>query len=107
MPRLSSLARKLKPEGAFAVLARARELKAQGRDIIELEIGDSPFPSTPAAKTAGIEAIQADNTGYGPSVGLPELRKAAARSLADEFELPVTAENIVVGSGAKPFEQYF
>lgn len=107
MPRLSALASNLKPEKAFAVLARARELKAQGRDIIELEIGDSPFPSTPAAKEAGIRAIEQNRTGYGPSIGLPELRRAAAYSLAEEFRLPVSPENIVVGSGAKPFEQYF
>jgi aspartate aminotransferase len=107
MPRLSALARDLRPEGAFTVLARARALKAQGRDIVELEIGDSPFPSTPFAKAAGIRAIQEDRTGYGPSLGLPELRQAAAKSLNREFAIPVGAENIVVASGAKPFEQYF
>ena len=107
MPRLSALARNLKPEGAFTVLARARALKAAGRDIVELEIGDSPFPSTPFAKRAGIRAIEENRTGYGPSLGLPELRQSAADMLRREFSLPVSAENIVVASGAKPFEQYF
>jgi len=107
MPRLSTLARNLAPETAFTVLARARALKSQGRDIIELEIGDSPFPTTPAARLAGIRAIEAGRTGYGPSLGLPELRSAAATSLRSEFGLPVEQGNIVVASGAKPFEQYW
>ena len=107
MPRLSALARDLMPETAFTVLARARALKEQGRDIVELEIGDSPFPTTPNARRAGIAAIEAGRTGYGPSLGLPELREAAARSLNDEFALPVGPDNIVVASGAKPFEQYW
>jgi aspartate aminotransferase len=107
MPRLSSLARGLAPEMAFVVLAMARDLKARGKDVVELEIGDSPFPSTPHAKAAGIRAIEQDRTGYGPSLGLPELRAAAARRVAAEFGLDVAAENVVVAAGAKPFEQYF
>jgi aspartate aminotransferase len=97
----------LKAETAFTVLALARARKAEGKDIIELEIGDSPFPSTPAAKAAGILAIEANQTGYGPSLGLSELRAEAARHVASEFGVPATAANVVVASGAKPFEQYF
>lgn len=106
-PRLSSLTRDLKSETAFTVLAAARQLKAQGKDVVELEIGDSPFPSTPNAKSAGILGIEQDRTGYGPSLGLPEFRQAAAQSVAQEFGLDVGPENIVAGSGAKPFEQFF
>lgn len=107
MPRLSALARDLKAETAFTVLALARQLKAQGRDVVELEIGDSPFPSTPNAKSAAILAIEQNRTGYGPSLGLPELRQAAARFVSIEFGLEVGPEHVVVASGAKPFEQYF
>jgi len=107
MPRLSALAADLKAETAFTVLAAARALKARGKDVVELEIGDSPFPTTPAALAAGVEAIRAGRTNYGPSLGLPEFREAAARSVREEFGLPVGAENVVAGSGAKPFEQYF
>ncbi|MBV8381946.1 MAG: aminotransferase class I/II-fold pyridoxal phosphate-dependent enzyme, partial [Planctomycetaceae bacterium] len=102
MVRLSSLARNLTAETAFTVLALARALKAQGKDVVELEIGDSPYPSTPHAKAAGIRAIEEDRTGYGPSLGLGELRAVAARFVADEFGLGVTAANVVVASGAKP-----
>jgi aspartate aminotransferase len=107
MARLSSFARNLTAESAFTVLAIARALTAQGKDVIELEIGDSPFPSTPNTKRAGIRAIEDNETGYCPSVGLPEFRAAAARLVSAEFEYSVTAENIVVASGAKPFEQFF
>jgi len=107
MARLSSLARNLTAESAFSVLALARCLKDQGKDVVELEIGDSPFPSTPGAKQAGIRAIEDNETGYCPSLGLPDFRAAAARFVSTEFGYSVTAENIVVGSGAKPFEQYF
>jgi aspartate aminotransferase len=107
MPRLSALVRDLRAETAFTVLALARAWKAKGKDVVELEIGDSPFPSTPEAKAAGIAAIEANQTGYGPSLGLPELRAAAAATVAREFGIPATAENVVVASGAKPFEQYF
>ena len=107
MPRLSALADNLTAETAFTVLALARALKAKGKDVVELEIGDSPFPSTPHAKAAGIRAIEENQTGYGPSLGLPEFRAAAARAVNAEFGFEVTAENVVAASGAKPFEQYF
>jgi aspartate aminotransferase len=107
MPRLSALARDLTAETAFTVLAVARALKARGKDVVELEIGDSPFPSTPHAKAAGIAAIEGNLTGYCPSLGIPEFRAAAARFVNVEFGLNVGAENVVAASGAKPFEQFF
>src|SRR4051794_26165928 len=107
MPRLSTFVRNLTAESAFTVLATARALKARGKDVVELEIGDSPFPSPPRAKAAGIRAIEEDRTGYCPSLGIPEFREAAARWVGSEFGIEATAANIVVGSGAKPFEQYF
>ena len=85
MVRLSALAENLTAETAFTVLALARSLKAQGKDVVELEIGDSPFPSTPHAKAAGIRAIEENQTGYCPSLGLPEFRAAAARFVNAEF----------------------
>src|SRR3954453_1370874 len=107
MVRLSTLARNLTVETAFTVLALARSLKALGKDVVELEIGDSPFPSTPNAKAMGIRAIEENKTGYCSSLGLPDFRASAARFVNDEFGLAAAAENVVVASGAKPFEQYF
>jgi aspartate aminotransferase len=105
--QLSSFAKSLSVETAFTVLAVAKALKAKGKDVVELEIGDSPFESTSSAKAAGIEAIQGNQTHYCPSPGLPEFRQAAADFVRSEFNIPAKAENIVVGPGAKVFEQFF
>jgi aspartate aminotransferase len=106
-PRLSNFARSLTVETAFNVLATAKALKASGKDVIELEIGDSPFDSTAAARAGGMDAIRGNQTHYCPSVGLPEFRAAAARFVREEFGIPAAPENIVAGPGAKVFEQFF
>src|SRR5690606_9246384 len=97
----------IRTETAFDVLAAAKRLKAAGKDVIELEIGDSPFPSSSSAVSAGVEAIEHDHCHYGPSAGLPQLRAAAAEYLKDEYQISVTAENMTAGPGAKTFEQLF
>jgi len=104
---LSDFVRGLTVETAFNVLARARQLAAAGKRIIELEIGDSPFSSTAAAKQAGMAAIQADQSHYCPSAGLPELRQAVSEHVNREHGLKTTAANVVVGPGAKVFELFF
>jgi aspartate aminotransferase len=67
----SNFARNTTVETAFNVLSKARQLAAAGKRVIELEIGDSPFPSTASAKETGIDAIRRDQTHYCPSAGLP------------------------------------
>lgn len=105
--KLSEFARSLTVETAFTVLAIAKALKANGKDVVELEIGDSPFDSTAAARAGGIEAIGSNQTHYCPSPGIPEFRQAAAKFVRSEFAIPAEAENIVAGPGAKVFEQFF
>jgi aspartate aminotransferase len=104
---LSQFARSLSVETAFTVLAVAKSLKAAGKDVVELEIGDSPFDSTASAKSAGVQAIQNNQSHYCPSPGIPEFREAAARFVKREFGIPAEAKNIVAGPGAKVFEQFF
>ena len=104
---LSDFARQLTVETAFSVLAIARQLKAAGKDVVELEIGDSPFESTASAKSAGVEAIRENQSHYCPSPGLPAFREGAARFVQREFGIPAEAKNIIVAPGAKVFEQYF
>ncbi|MFP6669704.1 MAG: aminotransferase class I/II-fold pyridoxal phosphate-dependent enzyme [Pirellulales bacterium] len=105
--KFSDFASSVTVETAFTVLAIAKQLAAAGKDVIELEIGDSPFPTTVAARDVGIQAIQDDRCHYGPSIGLPEFRAEAAAYVNREYGLEVTAENIVAGPGAKNFEQLF
>src|SRR5438046_1288911 len=104
---LSAFARGLQSETAFDVLAVAKRLKATGKDVIELQIGDSPFPSTTTASTAGIRGIHERATHYCASLGLPSFREAVADNYRREFGVEVTADNVVVGPGAKVFEQFF
>src|SRR5262245_48001093 len=104
---LSQFARGLTGETAFDVLAVARRLKAKGKDVIELQIGDSPFSSTRSALRAGREAIDEGQTHYCASVGVPAFREAVAANYRKEYGIAITADNVVVGPGAKCFEQFF
>lgn len=70
-PSLSLFASGLTGETAFDVLAIAKKLKATGKDVIELQIGDSPFNSTKHALVSGVNAINQGMTHYCPSPGLP------------------------------------
>jgi aspartate aminotransferase len=107
MLTLSRFAQGLTGETAFDVLAVARRLKAQGKEVVELQIGDSPFPSTRSALSAGARAIEQGHTHYCASLGLPSFREAVAASYQKEYGVPVTAANVVAGPGAKVFEQFF
>ena len=103
----SAFAGNLTAETAFDVLAVAKRLKSQGKDVVELQIGDSPFSSTRHAIDAGLEAIRSGATHYCPSQGLPSFRAAVADNYRKEFGVEVTADNVVIGPGAKVFEQFF
>lgn len=104
---LSTFARSITAETAFDVLAVAKRLKSAGKDVVELQIGDSPFPSTKSALAAGKKAIDEGATHYCASMGLPQFREVIAETVRKEFGVPAQAENVVVGPGAKVFETYF
>jgi aspartate aminotransferase len=107
MPSFSQFASSVDVETAFSVLAVAKQLIAGGKDVIELEIGDSPFGTPPKAIEAGVAAIRAGHSRYGPSLGIREFREAAAEYVSREYHIDATAENIIAGPGAKNFEQLF
>jgi aspartate aminotransferase len=104
---LSAFSGGLTAETAFDVLAVARRLQSQGKDVVELQIGDSPFPSTEHARRAGLKAIESGATHYCPSLGLTDFREVIAQNYQREFGVKVGVENVVVGPGAKVFEQFF
>jgi len=94
--------RPLRPEGAYAVLAKAQEMERQGRDIVHFEIGQPDFQTFPNIAMAGIRAIAEGKTRYNPSSGLPALREAVAEDVNDRRGLQVRPEEVVIGPGAKP-----
>src|SRR3990172_1654730 len=92
----------LRPEGAYAVLARARRLEAQGRQVIHLEIGQPDFQTFEHIRRRGMAAIEAGQTGYTPPAGLPELRAAIAADAGRRRGMEIRPSQVVVGPGAKP-----
>jgi aspartate aminotransferase len=93
---------RLGTESAFEVLARAKALERQGRSIVHLEIGEPDFDTPPHIKEAAKQALDAGWTHYGPSAGLPELREAIAKHIAETRGVPVSPDEVVVTPGAKP-----
>src|SRR5205807_6409420 len=71
------------------------------------QIGDSPFASTAAALESGARAIRDGQTHYCPSMGLMSFRDTVAANYKKEYGIDITADNVVVGPGAKVFEQFF
>ncbi len=97
---------RLGTESAFEVLARARALERQGKDIVHLEIGEPDFDTPAHIREAAKRALDGGATHYGPAAGLPELREAIAKDVGATRNIPVTPEEIVVTPGAKPI-MYF
>jgi aspartate aminotransferase len=85
----------------LAVAELARRLRAEGRDIIDLSVGEPDFPSPDGVKEAGRRAIDEDRTRYTATEGIPELRGAIADHLRHRRGLTCTAEQVVVSPGAK------
>jgi len=93
---------RLGTESAFEVLARARALERQGKEIVHLEIGEPDFDTPAHIREAAKRALDDGATHYGPAAGLPELRDAIAKDVAATRQIPVAPEEIVVTPGAKP-----
>lgn len=88
-------------ENAFAVLARAGELAAQGRDIINLGIGQPDFSTPQHIVEAAVKAIRDGHHGYTPAVGIESLREAVAYDLAQRYNTDVPSERIMIVPGGK------
>jgi len=93
---------RLGTETAFEVLNRARELEHQGKDIIHLEIGEPDFDTPENIIQSAVSALNAGWTHYGPSAGLPDLRKAIAEEVSHSHGVRVQPEEVVVVPGGKP-----
>ena len=93
---------RLGTESAFIVLARAQQLAAEGKDIINLGIGQPDFRTPDHIVQAGIKALQEGHHGYTPANGLPQLRTAVAEDLAARHGADVNPDNVIVVPGGKP-----
>jgi aspartate aminotransferase len=93
---------RLGTETAFDVLVRARQLEAQGKNVIHLEIGEPDFDTPDNIVEAAIDALRTGAHHYGPSAGLPDLRKVIAEETSRTRGIPVDPAEVVVTPGAKP-----
>jgi aspartate aminotransferase len=88
-------------ENAFAVLARATTLAAQGRDIVNLGIGQPDFPTPPHIVEAAVKALRDGHHGYTPATGILPLREAVAADLQRRFKVSVSPDEVMVVPGGK------
>jgi aspartate aminotransferase len=101
MAFLADALSRVKPSATIAVSQKARELKAQGRDVIGLGAGEPDFDTPDNIKNAAIAAINRGETKYTPVSGIPELRKAIADKFKRENGLDYDPSQTIVGTGGK------
>jgi aspartate/methionine/tyrosine aminotransferase len=92
----------LETETGFEVMAKAKLLEKQGKDIVHLEIGEPDFDTPKNIKEAATRALNAGYTHYTPSSGLPEVKQVIAEYISKTRKLDVKPEEVVVTPGAKP-----
>ncbi len=102
MPEVSRRAESIRPFIVMDVVARARELEAEGRDIVHLEIGDPDFGTPEVIVKAAEAAMDAGETGYTPSLGLPDLRDAVAYRAHADYGVTVDPGSVIVTQGTSP-----
>ena len=90
----------IEPFRVMAILARARELEAAGRDIIHMEVGEPDFATPEPVVEAGIAALRAGHTHYTPALGMPALRTAIADYYGLRYDLHVAPARVCVTPGA-------
>jgi len=92
----------LETESAFAVLAKANKLISEGKDVINLGIGQPDFPTPINIQEAAIKAIKDGHHGYTPSNGIPQLREAVSEHILLEYNQEVNPDQILITPGGKP-----
>jgi aspartate/methionine/tyrosine aminotransferase len=92
----------LETETAFAVLSKANSLQLQGKDIINLGIGQPDFPTPNNIIEAAKKALRDGHHGYTPSNGILELREAVSEYVFKQYEVEINPENIIITPGGKP-----
>ncbi|WP_029030554.1 pyridoxal phosphate-dependent aminotransferase [Salinarimonas rosea] len=98
---LSDALSRIKPSATIVVTQKARDLRASGRDVISLSVGEPDFDTPENIKEAAIAAIRRGETKYPPVSGIPALREAIARKFARENGLSYEPRQTIVGTGGK------
>lgn len=101
-PTFANRMSRLGTESAFEVLAKAKSLEAQGKDIIHLEIGQPDFTTPMNVCEAAFKAMKDGHTGYCPSAGLPEFRETVAHHISETRKIDIHPDEVTVTPGAKP-----
>jgi (5-formylfuran-3-yl)methyl phosphate transaminase len=99
---VSRRARSIRPFMVMDVVARAQALEAAGVDVIHLEIGDPDFPTPDVITAAAERAMEAGDTGYTQSLGLPTLRDAISAHHEATYQVSLDPEDIIVTQGTSP-----
>ena len=99
-PQLTQRAQDISPFHVMDILAQAKQLEAQGQDIIHMEVGEPDFETPPPIIEAGINALKAGKTHYTPALGLAELREAIAGWYQTKYNVVISPERVVVTPGA-------
>jgi aspartate aminotransferase len=100
-PHLVQAFSRIGEENAFAVLARATELARQGRDIINLGIGQPDFPTPPHIVEAAVKALRDGHHGYTPATGILPLREGVAADIERRLKVSVSPDDIIIVPGGK------
>ena len=101
MAFLADVLSRVKPSATMTVTQKARDLKAKGRDVISLSVGEPDFDTPDNIKEAAIEAIRRGETKYPPVLGIPPLREAIAAKFKRENGLDYKASDTIVATGGK------
>lgn len=98
--QLSKRIKQISPFHVMDILARAKQLEADGHDVIHLEVGEADFATPQVVREAAKKAIDEGKTHYTPATGLPQLREKIANYYEQRLAVAVNAKNIVVTPGA-------
>jgi aspartate/methionine/tyrosine aminotransferase len=97
---ITGRAAEVRPFYVMDLLARARQLEAEGRSVLHMEVGEPDFPTPQPIIDAGIRALRQLKTHYTPALGLPELRRLIAEYYLQKFNLEIDARRVIVTPGA-------
>ena len=101
MAFISDALGRIKPSATITLTQKARDLKATGKDVISLSVGEPDFDTPDNVKAAAIDAIRRGETKYPPVSGIMPLREAIARKFKRENGLDYKAAQTIVGTGGK------